>query len=243
MGSEDLPHATPLQSHTVHVVVGDLNDLLKTEHARLSGAGQLLVRHSTQTLHKINWKIKWLQHNLSREHNFNIHVKQFWYLIQSNWLTNGSWIKTNWACKYPIHCDYHALRTSLSNLLLNGGHFFRICRNTILKQVSTIISMLPKSLPVPDNTVSMVELFCCCWWWMLLTRLWVWLLICWSPWVMYLVLTPVPTSCASSRRDMHCKTCGHATIQITKWIKLSYYICTCCKTLKWTGELLHVHVS
>ncbi len=75
--------------------------------------------------------------------------------------------------------------------------------------------MLPKSLPVPDNTVSMVERFCCCWLWMLLTRLWVRPFTCWSLWVMYLVLTPVPTSCASSRRDMHCKTCDMQ--QITKW--------------------------
>ena len=52
--SNDLPHSAPLQSHTVHVVVGDLYDLLEAEHAGVSGAGELLVRHSTQSLHKVN---------------------------------------------------------------------------------------------------------------------------------------------------------------------------------------------
>jgi hypothetical protein len=52
--SDDLPHSAPLQPHTVHVVVGDLNDLLDAEHPRVGGAGELLVRHGTQRLNKVN---------------------------------------------------------------------------------------------------------------------------------------------------------------------------------------------
>ena len=54
--SDDLPHSAPLQPHTVHVVVGDLYNLLEAEHARVSGTGQLLVRYGTQSFHKVNYK-------------------------------------------------------------------------------------------------------------------------------------------------------------------------------------------
>ena len=52
--SNDLPHSAPLQPHTVHVVVGDLDDLLEAEHAGMGRAGQFLVRHGTQGLNKVN---------------------------------------------------------------------------------------------------------------------------------------------------------------------------------------------
>ena len=52
--SNDLPHSAPLQPHTVQVVVGDLYNLLEAEHAGVGGAGQLLVRHGTQGLNKVN---------------------------------------------------------------------------------------------------------------------------------------------------------------------------------------------
>ena len=52
--SNDLPHSAPLQPHTVHVIVGDLYDLLEAEHPRMGGTGQLLVRYSTQSFHKVN---------------------------------------------------------------------------------------------------------------------------------------------------------------------------------------------
>lgn len=38
VSSDDLPHAAPLQPHSVHVVVADLYDLLQTEHAWVGGA-------------------------------------------------------------------------------------------------------------------------------------------------------------------------------------------------------------
>lgn len=41
--SNDLPHSAPLKSHSVHVVVTDLNDLLYAEHARTGWAGEFLV--------------------------------------------------------------------------------------------------------------------------------------------------------------------------------------------------------
>ena len=37
MCPKDLPHAGPLQSDSVHVVVGDLDDLLEAEHAWVGG--------------------------------------------------------------------------------------------------------------------------------------------------------------------------------------------------------------
>ncbi len=52
--SDDLPHTGPLQSHTVHVIVADLDDLLQREHPGVGGAGELLVGHGTQRLHKLN---------------------------------------------------------------------------------------------------------------------------------------------------------------------------------------------
>lgn len=40
--SYDLPNAGPLQSDAVHVVVGDLHNLLQAEHARLVSRGQFI---------------------------------------------------------------------------------------------------------------------------------------------------------------------------------------------------------
>lgn len=54
MHPNDLPHPTPLEPHTIHVVVRDLYDLLKAEHSRMGGAGELLVGHGTESLNKVN---------------------------------------------------------------------------------------------------------------------------------------------------------------------------------------------
>ena len=51
---DDLPDAGPLQSDPSHVVVGDLDDLLETKHAWMREAGELVHRHGTQRLHKLN---------------------------------------------------------------------------------------------------------------------------------------------------------------------------------------------
>lgn len=56
MVSDDLPNARPLQSDTVHVVVGDLYNFLETEHPWLMCWGQLIHGHRTQPTDKIHLK-------------------------------------------------------------------------------------------------------------------------------------------------------------------------------------------
>lgn len=54
--SYDLPNARPLQPDAVHVVVGDLHDLLQAEHPRLVRRGQLVHGHRAQPPHKVHWR-------------------------------------------------------------------------------------------------------------------------------------------------------------------------------------------
>ena len=52
--ADDLPDARPLETDTPHVVVRDLDDLLKAEHARACNTRQLLHGHGAQSAHKLN---------------------------------------------------------------------------------------------------------------------------------------------------------------------------------------------
>lgn len=56
--SNNLPHSTPLQPHSIHVIIADLYEFLQTEHAWVCGTRQLLIRDSTQGFNKIHWKKK-----------------------------------------------------------------------------------------------------------------------------------------------------------------------------------------
>lgn len=52
--SNDLPDAGPLQPDTVHVVIGDLHDLLQAEHPGLVGRGQLVHGDRAEPSNKIH---------------------------------------------------------------------------------------------------------------------------------------------------------------------------------------------
>lgn len=54
MLANHLPDARPLQTDATHVVVGDLDDLLQTEHARAGETGQLVQGDCTQRLDELN---------------------------------------------------------------------------------------------------------------------------------------------------------------------------------------------
>lgn len=54
MISNDVPDPGPLQPDAVHVVVGDLHDLLQAEHARVVWGRQLIHGHGAQPAHKVN---------------------------------------------------------------------------------------------------------------------------------------------------------------------------------------------
>lgn len=56
MISYHLPNARPLQPDAVHVVVGDLHDLLQAEHAGLVCGGQLVHGHGAEPPHKVHCK-------------------------------------------------------------------------------------------------------------------------------------------------------------------------------------------
>lgn len=49
-----MPNPRPLQPDAVHVVVGDLHDLLQAEHARVVRGRQLVHGHGTQPAHKVH---------------------------------------------------------------------------------------------------------------------------------------------------------------------------------------------
>ena len=51
---DDTPHVTPFKTDAPHVVVGNFDDLLQGEHARVLGATQLFIAHGTQCFHKVN---------------------------------------------------------------------------------------------------------------------------------------------------------------------------------------------
>lgn len=54
MVSDDLPDAGPLQPDAVHIVIGDLHDLLQAEHPGLVGRGQLIHGDGAQPPNKVH---------------------------------------------------------------------------------------------------------------------------------------------------------------------------------------------
>ena len=54
--AKDGPDAGPLQSNAIHVVVGNLNNALKTIHSRARRNGEFFARHLAQGRHKVNWQ-------------------------------------------------------------------------------------------------------------------------------------------------------------------------------------------
>lgn len=54
--SYDLPDPRPLQPDAVHVVVGDLHDLLQAEHPGLVRRGQLVHGHRAQPPDEVHWE-------------------------------------------------------------------------------------------------------------------------------------------------------------------------------------------
>jgi len=55
--AQHLPDARPLEADAAHVVVGDLDQLLQTEHARVRRLAELVHRHAAQRAHKVHHRL------------------------------------------------------------------------------------------------------------------------------------------------------------------------------------------
>ena len=51
---DDMPDSRPLQTDAAHVVVGDLDNLLQTEHTWVYNVRQFIHRHSAESTNKFN---------------------------------------------------------------------------------------------------------------------------------------------------------------------------------------------